>query len=269
MIPRQGLYAYGLVSHCPASLDMPGIDRQQRVYPIEGEDLCVIVSAIDVEAFQAQVKSVFSNLLQNGTTAASGTEDLLQAHEHVIETLMQDVPVVPFKFGTILKDETAVMTLLRDEGPHFQELLAKFVGREEWGVKVYADVQQFTHYALQRDEGVRALEARRAKVSKGAAYLLGRKIDEEIKSLVGAQVTSIAEQIFQMLGENAHEAKLSKTLPQKMTQKKHEMVLNAVYLLAKEQVAHFYEQGKSMAEAHAAMGVELEISGPWPPYSFV
>ncbi len=269
MVSGQGLYAYGLVSHCPVSLDVSGIDRQQRVYPIEGQGLCAIVSTIDVEAFQEQVKSVFSDLLQYGASAAQGTEDLLQVHERVVETLMKDAPVVPFKFGTILRDEAAVIKLLQEDGPRFTQLLAKFAGREEWGVKVYADIQKFAAYVRQSNERARRLDAQRNTLAKGTAYFLGRKIEEEIKSLTSTQLAAIAEHVFQTLGELSSEVKISKALPQKMTQKKQEMVLNGAYLLAKERVDAFCERGKCLVEEYATLGLELEFSGPWPPYSFV
>jgi hypothetical protein len=101
------------------------------------------------------------------------------------------------------------------------------------------------------------------------AYLLERKREEEMKDNVAAQLATVGELIFQELGKDAYEGKISKTLPQKLTGKKHEMVLNTAFLVERENVASFCKQEEILMEKYAPMGLELEISGPWAAYSFV
>ena len=45
------------------------------------------------------------------------------------------------------------------------------------------------------------------------------------------------------------------------------MVLNAVYLLDTERAAEFAGVVQQLTEAHS--GLRADVSGPWPPYSFV
>ena len=259
---QRGLYAYGVMGKCPIPRDILGIDKRNKVYPVNGKDMRVMVSEIDIAAFQKQVKNLFSEL----TTGQSRTETLLQMHEDVVDLLMQDSTVVPFKFGTILKDEKAALKLLQDDEEKFKKLLAKFTGRVEWGLKVYADNQAFINYNAQGEPGLN--NQSRAKVSRGTAYLLGKKLEEERKDTAFAQLSAVAETIFQELAKDVYEARLNKTLPQKLTGKKKEMVLNTVYLVEQEKVSNFCQQGKKLMEKYASMGLELEISGPWPPYNF-
>jgi hypothetical protein len=252
----------------PEQLDMLGIDKKNKVYAVAGRDVCVIVSKIDIDAFQNQVKHLFSELTKAVGAAQSGTEELLQAHEDVVDTLMKGTTVVPFKFGTILKDEKAASKMLQDDEEKFKKLLAKFTGRAEWGLKVYADNQEFIKHIAQIEPKFKDLEEQREKLSRGAAYLLGRKMEEELKDTVVARLAKVTEVIFQELGKDAYEAKLNKTLPQKLTGKKKEMILNTVYLVEREKVARFCNQGKRLIKKYASMGLDLEVSGPWPPYSF-
>jgi Gas vesicle synthesis protein GvpL/GvpF len=268
MIPKYGLYAYGLVGKSPKQLDIVGIDKKNKVYPVAGRDICVMVSEIDIDQFQNQVKNLFAELTKTAGTGQSGAGELLQAHEDVLDTLMQHTTVVPFKFGTILTDEKAASKMLQDHEEEFKSLLSKFTGRVEWGLKVYADKQALMKHMMQIGPKFTSLGEEREKLSRGAAYLLGRKMEDELKDRVVARLVQVAEVIFQELGKDASEAKLNNTLPQKVTGKKKELILNAVYLVEREKVAHFCQQGKRFMEEYEFMGLDLEFSGPWPPYNF-
>lgn len=269
MIAQHGLYAYGLVGLYPEQLDIVGIDKKHKVYPVVGRELCVMVSTIDIDTFQEQVKDLVSELTKTTDSTHSGAEEILQAHEDVVDTLMKSTTVVPFKFGTILKDEAAAAKMLQDDEGKFKQLLAKFSGRAEWGLKVYADRQEFIKHMLHSKPTCTGLEEKREKLARGAAYLLGKKREEELKDDVVAQLAQVAEVIFQELGKDAYTAKLHKTLPQKLTGNKKEMILNTVYLVERENAACFCQQGEELIEQYTAMGLELEVSGPWPPYSFI
>ena len=268
MISQHGLYAYGLVGEMPEPFAISGIDKKNNIYAVEERGIRVMVSNIDVDTFQSQVKQVFSEFTNASEAAHSGTAALLQAHEDVVDALMQHTTVVPFKFGTLLKDEAAASRMLLDDEEKFKQLLAKIAGRAEWGLKVYADTRQFIHSIARIEPGIKALQEQREKLSRGAAYLLGRKLEDELKDAVAARLARVTGAIFQQLSNDTYEAKLNKTLPQKLTGKKQEMILNSVYLVEKARVARFCRQGKKLQEQYASMGLDLEVSGPWPPYSF-
>src|SRR5712691_1578572 len=141
MNSKHGLYTYGIVGKSPEQLDILGIDKKSKVYPVEGRGICVMVSEIDVVAFQDQVKHLLSELTKTApeilrctqddscTQAAAQSGTILQAHEDVVDTLMKGTTVVPFKFGTILKDEKDASKLLQDDEEQFKKLLSKFSGR--------------------------------------------------------------------------------------------------------------------------------------------
>jgi Gas vesicle synthesis protein GvpL/GvpF len=268
MASSYGLYAYGLVDKNPEPLAIVGIDKKSHVYPVEGKDSCVMVSEIDIDIFQNQVKKLVSELTGSAEAVQSGAEEMLQAHEDVVDALMKSTTVVPFQFGTILKDEQAALKMLQEYGEKFKSLLSKFIGRAEWGMKVYANQQEFMHYMVQIEPEFKHLEEKRDGLSRGAAYLLGRKMEEELKDKALARLAKVTEAIFHTLGKDAYEGKVNTTLPQRLTGKKKEMILNTVYLVEGEKAATFCKQGKRLMEHYGAMGLDLEVSGPWPPYSF-
>jgi hypothetical protein len=268
MTAAYGLYAYGVVDKSPQPLAILGLDKR-KVYPVAGRDLCVMVSEIDVNIFQHQVEGLISELTEKAASARNGIEELLRVHEGVVDALMEDTTIIPFQFGTILKDENAVARLLQDDEERFQGLLTRFTGKVEWGLKVYADNQQFMQHIAQVEPEYMTLEKKRARLSRGAAYLLGKKMEEELKREAAIRLTRVSEAIFQELAKEAYEARLSETLSQQLTGKKQEMLLNSVFLVEKTSVAHFCTVGKRLIAQYAAMNLHLEMSGPWAPYSFV
>lgn len=265
MDAHDGLYAYGLVDTLPHSLDVPGIDQQHPIYPVVDRGMCVLVSRIDLNTFQSQVRDLSAALNRTDTSAHSDIARILRLHEGVVEHLRQQSTVVPFKFGTIVKDEQAVSQLLHDYEEHFRRLLSRFAGKAEWGLKVYVDRQ-----AMVRDVTHRVLEDQhlddRQAPSRGMAYLQRKKIEEEARETVRAQLATIAETIVEQLGADACEAQLHEPMPRTLVGQ--EMLLNAVYLLTDTHATHFCQHVAALREMYAAPGLEIDISGPWSPYSF-
>ena len=267
-LPQSGLYAYALVNANPEHLDLVGIDRQHKIFPVQRNSISVMVSEIDIEQFQNQVKRLFSELATTAGAAEGGPANILQAHEYVIDTLMQDMAVVPLKFGTILKDTSAAMQLLQDQEEHFKDLLTKFSGKEEWGVKVYVDRQALMTHITHTEPRFATQQEQNGHISRGRAYLIERKKAEELKNYVDAQLAQASETIFQTFEKDSFEAKANTTLSQKTTGRKKDMILNAVYLIEKERINDFRQQEKSFIDSYSFMNLDIEFSGPWPPYNF-
>jgi len=260
MVSKVGLYAYGLVGKSPKQLNILGIDKKNKVYPVEGRGICVMVSKIDTDKFQDEIKKLLFKLTKTTGAVPNETEEILRGHEDVVDTLMKLTTVVPFKFGTILKDEEAASKMLQDYGEKFKKLLSKFTGRAEWGLKVYA--AKVEPKLKKQASGLPRVK------SRGTAYLLGKKMEEELKNDMSTRLAKASEVIFQEAGKDAYEAKLNNTLPQKLTGKNKEMILNTAFLIEKEKVARFCQQVKRLIKKYEPMGLEIEVSGPWPPYSF-
>jgi hypothetical protein len=47
------------------------------------------------------------------------------------------------------------------------------------------------------------------------------------------------------------------------------MVMNAAYLVAEGSFPQFRQTRAALQEEYAAHGLDLELTGPWPPYHFV
>ena len=46
------------------------------------------------------------------------------------------------------------------------------------------------------------------------------------------------------------------------------MLLNGAYLVEAEQVQRLAELARELEQHHRAVGAQVELTGPWPPYNF-
>lgn len=113
--------------------DVTGLDRahnngqDSQVYSIPFGVLAAVVSPSPRENFRGL----------NRDEAAR----YLVAHQRVVELLMQDFPVLPVKFGTVLPDESQVRQLLRLGEGLFQHALQRLEGRLQIEVVVLWNLQ--------------------------------------------------------------------------------------------------------------------------------
>lgn len=260
MIPKYGLYTYGIVGKDLEQLNILGIDKKNKVYPVSGNDLAVLVSKIDTGKFKKQVKDGLSELTK--------AERILRAHEDVVDAIAKLTTIIPFKFGTILKNEKVALQMLKNNKEKFKRLVSKFTEREEWGIKVYADSKKFREYLIYNQPTLKQQIKKQGELPKGVAYLLGKKIEEEVNNEVTRYFSETAKVIFQEMEKFAFEAQINKILPQKITGADKEMLLNSAYLIEKEKVANFNKHVKRLIEKYETLGLDFKVSGPWPPYSF-
>lgn len=267
MVSKFGLYAYGLVGKSLKYLNILGIDKKSKVYSVEERNMAVLVSKIDTGRFKNQVQEVLAQLTKSQNSIPNNVGKILLAHQEVVDALSKLTPIVPFKFATILKNEAAALKMLKSHKVKFKRLLSKFIGREEWGIKAYADSKKFKAYLVRAEPKWRKQIKKRR--SSGTAYLLGKKREEEIKDAETYRFNQITNVILRETRKYAFEVQLNKILPQKLTGAKKEMIFNCAYLLEKEKVTPFHKQTERLVEKYKPAGIELVVSGPWPAYSFV
>src|SRR5579883_382592 len=76
--PTYGLYAYGCIENDSFHFDLPGIDKKHKVYPIEGRELSIVVSKINISQFQEQVKNLYAALSQTPGAVQNQSGVILQ-----------------------------------------------------------------------------------------------------------------------------------------------------------------------------------------------
>jgi hypothetical protein len=146
-------------------------------------------------------------------------------------------------------------------------VLHQVAGRVEWGVKVYAAGQDSVPA---RPVAGRAGDAQRAApdatASPGAAYLRRRRAALSATQDNRRAAQASADAVHAVFGSLATAAQLRPPQAPQLSGEAARMMLNAAYLVSQAGSQEFAAAAERLTREHPA--VRLELTGPWPPYSF-
>jgi hypothetical protein len=245
-VARQVVWVYAVAS---------GLDREhlaglagvggEPVRTISEADIHAVVGSVDAAAFgESSIAGMLGDL--------ADLEPIGRAHHEVVATIAAESPVVPLRLATIYPDDDTVSALLAEHHAELTELLESLRGTQEWGVQVY----------LRPAAG----EAVPAGVTAGvpAGGDGGGSTGPQQPWLVAE---ASADQIDRVLSDIAVVSRRQPAPYLRPGSVCGWMVLNGIYLLDADRAAEFAAIARQFAAEHATLRVE--ITGPWPPYSFV
>lgn len=267
MDSSKAFYLYGIVNQYdiieqPDSQSVLGKLKSPepiRLLPIQ--ELGALVSEVSLEEFGEEA-------LKTRLKDAKWLEHRLRHHEWVVEAFMRCGTVIPMKFATIFTTEERLRERLVALYETLRELCGKLQGKEEWGVKAFCDLRNIQSTVEAEHERARQLKAQLAGQPQGTAYLMKKQLEELVTRETDQCLSRHLESIYQRLASLAHEAKLNLLTPHELTNRKHEMVLNAALLLEKTSVNRLAEGVRVLRQDYAPYGFEFESVGPFPPYNF-
>jgi hypothetical protein len=189
-------------------------------------------------------------------------ERTARRHEAAIDAAFEQTAVVPLRLCTIFADEAGARRMLRERGGALGAALDVVEGREEWSVKVLLDRDRLT------DE-LRAPAEETGEPGSGAAYLLLRREERRLREAVDDRAAGLAEDVHARLQERAVDARVRPAQNRELAGYEGEMILNGAYLVERDQADGLRALVAELEERHRALGVRIELGGPFPPYSFV
>ncbi|GAA0380671.1 hypothetical protein GCM10009530_34270 [Microbispora corallina] len=184
-------------------------------------------------------------------------EGVARAHHHVVEALAAAGPVAPVRLVTVYTGEDQIRDLLDRRRDDFADLLARVAGRHEWGVKAYV-----TRAAPPAPPAVPA--SGRGSASPGTAYLQRRKASLRSREDVWRAAAERAERLHAALGEIAVAGRRHRPQDPQLSGRSDVMVLNGAYLVDPDRDGEF----AAALDAFRGEGMDVELTGPWAPYSF-
>jgi len=232
-----------------------------KIYPIYFQGIYAIVSKVSPDEFS-------EDNLKKKLADMEWVEKKVLQHEKVIEEIMKDATVIPFKFGTVFQTEENVEKLLRERGLEFKSIILDLEGKEERGIKIYCNLEKFRVSIQNENEKIKEKEYEIASASKGKAYFLKKRREELINNILNERISESTQDSFDRLKMHSVDAKINKLLPEEVTQKKERMVLNAAFLISKKRIREFDNILTYLKTKYAHKGLEFDWTGPWPPYNF-
>lgn len=196
--------------------------------------------------------------IEKGLQDLAWVSSVAVPHEAVVEHLSKAGTVVPMKLFTLFHSDERALAHVARQRRHIDRLVERFEGREEWGLRMVLDEVS----ALQRARS----EAQAASGgSPGAAFLLRKKKEQDAarEVLDGARVR--ADALFEELSRRADDARRRPPPPGEVGKR---VLLDAAFLLPRQKAKAFQAAVRAQAKKLGALGYQLTLTGPWPPYNF-
>lgn len=248
-----GVWLYGISRAMPpqALTGLTGL-KEQPVYTIEEAGLVAVAGSVPLGEFgEEPLRRNLENLDWLAETA--------RAHDAVVNAVAGTAPaVIPLRLATVYLDDERVRGLLTERRADFEAALDQLTGVSEWGVKVYGDPD-----ALTKPTADQAGESDRT----GTAYLLRRRAQLSAREDAERSAAEKAEQVHTTLLRLARSATRHPPQDPQLTGRQRAwMLLNGAYLVDDTRTEEFASVVKALGSQLS--GLWLELTGPWPPYSF-
>ena len=183
-------------------------------------------------------------------------ERAARTHHAVVDALSRAGAVVPARLATVHGDDERVARVLTERRDELTDTLARLTGREEWGVKGYVVPGASPRVAEPAAAG-----------GAGAAYLRRRKAQLTAREEGQRVAADAAAAAHAALAGYAVAARRHAPQDRRLSGAQTAMVLNGAYLIDRTALDGFSELVRALADRHPE--IRLELTGPWPPYSFV
>ncbi len=185
------------------------------------------------------------------------TKEHVLEHEWVVESLMKNFTILPFRFLTLFKQQDDVLTMFGSRHGDFKDNLERLRGKVEFGIKVLWPGEKIRRSldAGKADVRVPARGETAVKIyiqEKLGKYIIAKKIEEEADRRIAA-----VDGIFNAF---AMEKKIEKL-------KTENLLLSAAYLVEKEKQQDFMQAFERLSSSPGEL--KYLRSGPWPPYNFI
>src|SRR5881296_4533299 len=217
------------------------------------------LGSVPAEVSTVHYKDIAAVVSDTPLEVLDATRENVLAHERVNEAVMRDHTVIPMSFGTVFKTRDDIIELLRSAAEAFGDVLNKMRNKLEFGLKVLWDRDQAIREVESEDEDISRLK-KEISGQKGPTYFArmqyGRLIDSALQSRSERYVADVLEQ----LREVSVASRINKPIGDKM-------IMNAAFLIARDQEAAFDVKVKSIAGRLDKL--TFKYTGPWPPYNFV
>jgi hypothetical protein len=238
----RGKYVYCVIQSAdPMKFGAVGIgDNGTEIHTVHYRDLAAVVSDVPLGVLDS-------------------TRENVLAHERVNEIVMRDHTVIPMSFGTIFKTKDDIVQLLRSAYDAFGDVLSKMRDKMEFGLKVLWDRDSIVKDIEDEDEGIHRLKNEIA-LQKGSTYFARMQYGRAIDAALQSRSERYGSEILDRLRDVAVASRINKPIGDKM-------IMNAAFLVSRDQEAAFDTRVKSIAAEHDKL--TFKYTGPWPPYNFV
>ncbi|HET7051933.1 MAG TPA: GvpL/GvpF family gas vesicle protein [Solirubrobacteraceae bacterium] len=249
-------YVYGVINAADQPEEpLPGVDASRLVQILTEGAVAAAVSEVELGEFgETQLREHLRDM--------NWVERVARAHETVLDRIRAQATVVPMRMCTVYRTEAGVREMLRREADALCQAIDHLRGKAEWGVKAFADAGRMAAVTASQDEDA-------VDDARGAAYMRRRRDERDRREHARQQLEQVAAEIHDRLCTLAGDGHVLPPQRPEVSGHAGDMVLNGVYLVGDDDRERFHAEVQLLEAEFAPLGVELELTGPWPAYNFV
>jgi gas vesicle protein GvpL/GvpF len=249
-VAETGTYVYAVGRHLEAEVltELEGVSRAP-VRTIGHRDLTAVVSTVDLEEFG-------ESALRENLEDLAWVEKTARRHDEVVRRAAAlTTALAPFRLVTIYRSDDAARARIEELYDDLVLALDRIDGRSEWSVKVYS-----------REQSAPAAPVAAEGSGSGVAYLERRRAEIRGRQEDAANQQVIADQLFWDLVPGAAATRRLAPQDQRLTGRRESMALNATFLVDDDRSSEFFRMVDELRTRYESF--DIEVNGPWPPYSF-
>jgi hypothetical protein len=243
--PRQVRYLYAIVR--AESVDvagLQGVGESGQVRLVAHADLAMAVSDVARDVFELPEEE----LSENGKVA-----ELAMTHDAVVRAIFDQAPALPLRLATVVADDESAVRVLEQFHDEAVLRLDRLKGHREWGVRLCRE--QATQTPSPTPDGSGGARP------TGTAYLQRRREALRAGEEARQRECALTEDVFTTLGSFASEMG-------RQPGAGGDVILNAAYLVETAAEEAFLAAASSQVDTLVPHGIRVDVTGPWPPYSF-
>jgi hypothetical protein len=242
------LYLHGFVGHPAIASSLAGIRQLSGVCLVEIDDMACAVSAVAAGDYERP---------PDGHDQAAQLEWLtprVRRHHDVLRALHAAGTVVPFKFGALCPGVEEVRALLHEYHDPVADMLARFDGKDEWALKAATEADAVSSFVERRHPQLIALKQEHERLPEGRAHFARKRLEKATTALIAEQLEIVEESVVARLSRSGVEISGS--------------LSHAALLVERRRFTELEKSLADLEEQYAALRLTVELTGPWPPYSF-
>ncbi|MGC4983884.1 GvpL/GvpF family gas vesicle protein [Streptomyces sp. DT193] len=237
---------------------LPGVTDEAPVRALPLGALTAIVQSVRASDFTDEV-------WQARLSDQRELERYARAHHDVVAAVAACCPTVPLPMATLYHGEDRAREALAKEADRFNAALKRIARHAEWGVKVYTPPCPRDDTVQTAPRRVAPTERSRPAPGSGLAYLNRKRGAQERRERSQDEALRTAEEVDTEVRGLATASRTLRPHVQPAGELRVQ-VLNATYLVAEHRADELALLAQTLRER---TGAEIELSGPWVPYSFV
>jgi len=252
LINGTALYLYGIVTH---PIELPPCDAVEdgtSIDVIPGGPVACVVSPVVARDYESAAIGA------NAAAQLAWVTPRAWRHHDVVRRLHTATTVIPLKFGTLCGCVDDVQDMLARCSRPIGALLDRLRDRDEWTLSIRINRDRVIERLEREDLELAALCARERLLTEGRAYFVRKQRDQRATALLNAELAATACHVYARIAGLVDG--LSET---------HGAAPSATLLVERARFDDLTACLAGMEAEQSHNALELELRGPWAPYSFV